>query len=79
MAKCKKDESDDNKLVASINNVETLVQQVKDVDKILQNFNLRWKQINVWGSGQDKIKLAESNVSSGKYEHESLVNSIEDN
>ena len=65
VAKCRKDNSvDDDKSEAPINNVETLDQQMKDIDKHLQEFDLRCKDIDVCRLGWDKIKLAESKKSS---------------
>ena len=60
VAKRKKDNLDDDRLEASINNLETLNQQMKNVDKHIQEFILRSTEIDVWRLGQDKMKLAES-------------------
>ena len=47
VAKRKKDNLGDDRLEASINNVETLNQQMKDVDKHIQEFILRSTEIDV--------------------------------
>ena len=58
VAKRKKDDSDDNKSEASINNVEILEQRMKDIAKRLQEFDLRGTEINIW-----KTRLRQDNIS----------------
>ena len=79
LAKCKKDDLDDDQSEASINNVEILEQQMKDVDKCLQEFDLRRTEIDVWRLGRGKITLAESNKSSSNDENELFVSPRQNN
>ena len=69
--KYKKDNLDDDKFEASLNNIKAIKSQMGNVDKQLSQFSFQGK------GGQDKINLEDSKVTRLKNKQELLVTSIE--